>query len=110
MSAPQNADLDANIQVAPLPDDFDIDTEIGTDAYGCLYSFTMFIRKPLTPSCRESSTASISSSILNYRVIHGRTYHAARHATEYFIPNDDKQQEAMDLSYGAPQTADPVFR
>jgi len=46
----------------------------------------------------QSSTASISSSILQYRAINGRTYHSARHATEYFAPNDQQQQESLDLA------------
>ncbi|KAK0649850.1 S-adenosyl-L-methionine-dependent methyltransferase [Cercophora newfieldiana] len=46
-----------------------------------------------------SSTASLSSSILDYRAIKGRTYHSSRHATEYFTPNDDQQQESVDLTH-----------
>ena len=47
---------------------------------------------------RESSTASLSASILEYRTIHGRTYHAERHgADKYWGPNDDRQNEAMDM-------------
>ncbi|KAK0722047.1 S-adenosyl-L-methionine-dependent methyltransferase [Lasiosphaeria miniovina] len=47
----------------------------------------------------QSSTASISSSILEYRAIQGRTFHSARHPTEYFTPNDDRQQESVDLTH-----------
>ncbi|KPM41899.1 hypothetical protein AK830_g4628 [Neonectria ditissima] len=46
-----------------------------------------------------SSTASITSSILEYRTIHGRTYHSDRHPTEYFTPNDEQQRESVDISH-----------
>lgn len=49
--------------------------------------------------CRESVTASISESILEYRAMHGRTYHSARHPTTYFAPNDGRQQQSVDLTY-----------
>ncbi|KAI8675416.1 hypothetical protein NCS57_00442700 [Fusarium keratoplasticum] len=44
-----------------------------------------------------SSTASISSSILEYRTIHGRTFHSEKHNTQYFTPNDEKQNESLDI-------------
>ncbi|KAK1763387.1 S-adenosyl-L-methionine-dependent methyltransferase [Phialemonium atrogriseum] len=44
-----------------------------------------------------SSTASISSSILNYRTINGRTYHSERGNAQYWTPNDDKHNESMDI-------------
>ncbi|KAK4443792.1 S-adenosyl-L-methionine-dependent methyltransferase [Podospora aff. communis PSN243] len=44
-------------------------------------------------------SASLSSSILDYRAIQGRTYHSARHATDYFTPNDEQQQESVDLTH-----------
>ncbi|KAG6074959.1 hypothetical protein E4U16_003676 [Claviceps sp. LM84 group G4] len=47
----------------------------------------------------QSSTASIASSILEYRRIHGRTYHSEKFATNYFIPNDDQQLESVELSH-----------
>ncbi|KAK5662308.1 hypothetical protein OQA88_8214 [Cercophora sp. LCS_1] len=47
----------------------------------------------------ESSTASISSSILEYRALHGRTFHSARHQTEYYAPIDGQQQQSIDLSH-----------
>lgn len=46
---------------------------------------------------RESSTASITSSILEYRKFQGRTYHSDRHPTEYFTPNDEQQSESIDI-------------
>lgn len=51
---------------------------------------------------RFSSTASIASSILEYRAINGRTYHSARHATDYFTPNDEQHQESLDITYAGP--------
>ncbi|KAK1781469.1 S-adenosyl-L-methionine-dependent methyltransferase [Copromyces sp. CBS 386.78] len=68
----------------------------------------------------ESSTASISSSILKYRTINGRTYHSDSVTDgEYLGPNDDKANEILDLFhhlatllydgelYTAPITNDP---
>ncbi len=42
------------------------------------------------------STASINSTILNYRRLHGRTYHNFEGA-EYWGPNDDTQLEGQDI-------------
>ncbi|KAH9908964.1 S-adenosyl-L-methionine-dependent methyltransferase [Xylariomycetidae sp. FL2044] len=45
-----------------------------------------------------SSTASLSTSILNYRTISGRRYHAERsNNTQYWASNDDTQNEALDI-------------
>ncbi|KAG6069899.1 hypothetical protein E4U16_007280 [Claviceps sp. LM84 group G4] len=46
---------------------------------------------------RQSSTTSIASSVLEYRQIHGRTYHSDRFTTNYFMPNDDQQLESEEL-------------
>ncbi|KAH6628145.1 S-adenosyl-L-methionine-dependent methyltransferase [Chaetomium tenue] len=43
-------------------------------------------------------TASITSSILNYPVENGRRYHAFR-AGAYYMPNDDLEQDRLDLSH-----------
>ncbi|KAH7136848.1 S-adenosyl-L-methionine-dependent methyltransferase [Dactylonectria estremocensis] len=51
--------------------------------------------------CRASSTASISSSILEYRRFKGRTYHSDRHPTEYFTPNDEQQSDSIDINHHA---------
>lgn len=48
-------------------------------------------------SDNASSTASISSSILNYRTINGRTYHADRGDTQYWASNDEIQNESLDI-------------
>ncbi|KAF9893354.1 hypothetical protein FE257_011786 [Aspergillus nanangensis] len=45
-----------------------------------------------------SSTDSISSSILNYQYENGRRYHAYQQG-EYMLPNDEREQERMDLHH-----------
>ncbi|KAG6162980.1 hypothetical protein E4U51_006052 [Claviceps purpurea] len=47
----------------------------------------------------QSSTASLASSILEYRKIHGRTYHSDRFTTNYILPNDDQQLESEELCH-----------
>ncbi|GKU09666.1 tam methyltransferase [Fusarium langsethiae] len=47
----------------------------------------------------ESSTASVSASILEYRRNQGRTYHSDKFTSNYFFPNDDQQLESMDLTH-----------
>ncbi|KAH7176939.1 S-adenosyl-L-methionine-dependent methyltransferase [Dactylonectria macrodidyma] len=47
----------------------------------------------------SSSTASISSSILQYREAQGRTYHSDKFATQYFAPNDDQQNDSVDITH-----------
>ncbi|KAG6172122.1 hypothetical protein E4U51_007799 [Claviceps purpurea] len=47
----------------------------------------------------QSSTASLASSILEYRQIHGRTYHSDRFTTSYILPNDDQQLESEELCH-----------
>jgi len=49
-------------------------------------------------SDRESSTASMTSSILNYRYENGRRYHGYREG-EYVIPNDEREQARLDLHH-----------
>ncbi|KAK3954202.1 S-adenosyl-L-methionine-dependent methyltransferase [Pseudoneurospora amorphoporcata] len=50
----------------------------------------------------ESSTASISSSILNYRTLNGRTYHSDSVTDgEYWGPNDKKHLEALEIYHEA---------
>ncbi|OLN92291.1 Phosphoethanolamine N-methyltransferase 3-like protein 1 [Colletotrichum chlorophyti] len=46
-----------------------------------------------------NSTVSITSSILEYRTIRGRTFHSDRHDTTYFTPNDDQQSESVDITH-----------
>ncbi|KAG6069835.1 hypothetical protein E4U16_007327 [Claviceps sp. LM84 group G4] len=47
----------------------------------------------------QSSTTSITSSILEYRKIHGRTYHSDKFKTNYFMPNDNQQIETNELCH-----------
>ncbi|KAK0751952.1 S-adenosyl-L-methionine-dependent methyltransferase [Schizothecium vesticola] len=44
-----------------------------------------------------SSTASISSSIFEYRKLHGRTYHSNQGNSEYWGTNDEPMNEALDI-------------
>ena len=46
-----------------------------------------------------SSTASLSSSILEYRELHGRTYHGEVGKGEAWAPNDEKMLESMDIHH-----------
>ncbi|XEU97659.1 hypothetical protein FSHL1_002945 [Fusarium sambucinum] len=46
----------------------------------------------------ESSTSSISSSILHYRQENGRTYHAYKDG-QYVMPNDEREQDRLDLQH-----------
>ena len=45
------------------------------------------------------STASVSSSILNYRTIHGRRYHSEVGNAQYWGTNDDQGNESMDINH-----------
>ncbi|KAG6084314.1 hypothetical protein E4U16_002122 [Claviceps sp. LM84 group G4] len=47
----------------------------------------------------QRSTTSISSSVLEYRQIHGRSYHSDKFTTNYFFPNDDQQLQSEDLCH-----------
>ncbi|KAH6887637.1 S-adenosyl-L-methionine-dependent methyltransferase [Thelonectria olida] len=47
----------------------------------------------------ESSTASVSSSILEYRQIQGRTYHSDKFVADYAFPNDEQQLESVDITH-----------
>ncbi|KAK1762737.1 S-adenosyl-L-methionine-dependent methyltransferase [Phialemonium atrogriseum] len=44
-----------------------------------------------------SSTASLTSSILHYRTLHGRRYHSERGNAQYWASNDEQQNEALDI-------------
>lgn len=50
-------------------------------------------------SDQQSSTASLSSSILNYRTLHGRTYHSDIGKAESWEPNDAQHVWAMDIHH-----------
>ncbi|KAI2622361.1 S-adenosyl-L-methionine-dependent methyltransferase [Hypoxylon sp. NC1633] len=44
-----------------------------------------------------SSTASLTASILEYRTVHGRTYHSERGNAQSWNPNDSQHEETMDI-------------
>ncbi|KAL2202620.1 S-adenosyl-L-methionine-dependent methyltransferase [Sarocladium strictum] len=46
----------------------------------------------------NSSTASLTESIFDFRNIHGRTYGNSK-TTEYWAPNDDRQNEGLDVTH-----------
>ncbi|KEZ44914.1 hypothetical protein SAPIO_CDS2265 [Scedosporium apiospermum] len=46
-----------------------------------------------------SSTTSLSASILEFRKIHGRTFHNFNTDTEYWGPNDERQNEHLDINH-----------
>lgn len=45
-----------------------------------------------------SSTASLSSTIFEYRTIHGRTYHGEMGSAESWEPNDERHKDALDIA------------
>ncbi|SPO01214.1 uncharacterized protein DNG_03961 [Cephalotrichum gorgonifer] len=49
-------------------------------------------------SARSFFTASLSSSVLDYPVEHGRRYHAYRKGS-YLFPNDDRENERLDVMH-----------
>ncbi|KAK4186712.1 S-adenosyl-L-methionine-dependent methyltransferase [Podospora australis] len=75
-------------QHAPLQVDHDIDEDDsqsdGDSAYGSLAG--------------SSRTGSITSSITDYLYENGRRYHAYR-SGQYVLPNDDDEQERLDLQH-----------
>jgi SAM-dependent methyltransferase len=48
-----------------------------------------------------SSTGSLASSIYEYRVLHGRTYNHVRSESEYWAPNDERQNTGLELMHNA---------
>ncbi|KAJ5084553.1 hypothetical protein NUU61_009132 [Penicillium alfredii] len=47
---------------------------------------------------QASYTTSLTSSALNYQYENGRRYHSY-HEGEYFLPNDEREQDRLDLSH-----------
>lgn len=47
----------------------------------------------------QSSTASLTDSILRYRTLNGRTYHSKMGTAEAWQPNDDTHAEVMDMNH-----------
>ncbi|TQN66490.1 Secondary metabolism regulator LAE1 [Colletotrichum shisoi] len=49
-------------------------------------------------SSLASSSTSVSSSVLSYRLENGRTYHKYKDG-KYFMPNDERENERLDLQH-----------
>ncbi|KAJ9617191.1 hypothetical protein H2200_000912 [Cladophialophora chaetospira] len=49
---------------------------------------------------QEESTRSVTASIYDYERLHNRTYHAF-HSGKYFMPNDESEQDRLDIMYHA---------
>ncbi|KAM5349828.1 hypothetical protein ACJ41O_006333 [Fusarium nematophilum] len=62
-------------------------------------TMTMTMTLLLATMRNSSSTASITSSILQYRTIQGRTFHSEKFTTEYYAPNDDQQSDSVDITH-----------
>lgn len=45
----------------------------------------------------STATTSVSSSIFSFTYANGRRYHSDRFESEYFMPNDEKEQDRLDL-------------
>ncbi|KFY89850.1 hypothetical protein V500_05414 [Pseudogymnoascus sp. VKM F-4518 (FW-2643)] len=69
-------DGNAPVEINDDDDSFDGDSAIGSDV--------------------GSDTTSLTSSVLHYKYENGRTYHAFREG-QYIMPNDDKEQDRLDL-------------
>ncbi|KAI2464813.1 S-adenosyl-L-methionine-dependent methyltransferase [Annulohypoxylon bovei var. microspora] len=73
------SDIDEEEVYTQDDEDDDVDSALGDDASSIIHSIT--------------------SSILNYRTIHGRTYHSEKHNSWYFIPNDEQQLQSVDITH-----------
>ncbi|KAK2053304.1 hypothetical protein LY76DRAFT_597921 [Colletotrichum caudatum] len=78
---PLNNTEDPAAQI-PAEPDLEIDDEINDEGD--------------SSSINTSPTASISESIREYRRLHGRTY---TQKVDYWGPNDEKQNDALDLNH-----------
>ncbi|KAM0186346.1 hypothetical protein ACHAPI_011767 [Fusarium lateritium] len=91
LSSPQDmaelgsdVDLHSQVQLEPAGSEDgngeeDIDSSLGDDA--------------------ATSTASISSSILEYRSFQGRTFHSDKYNMDHLTPNDEQQRESIDITH-----------
>ncbi|KAI5459529.1 S-adenosyl-L-methionine-dependent methyltransferase [Mariannaea sp. PMI_226] len=80
MTTPPSFAQDSLIEADDVVEEtFDTDSALGTDD--------------------ESTTASLSSSILHYRTINGRTYHSERGNSLYWGSNDERQSDVMDIAH-----------
>ncbi|KAJ3524446.1 hypothetical protein NM208_g12058 [Fusarium decemcellulare] len=80
-SSPKSAGTPATIEAG---DNIPTDTDDADSALG---------------SDDASSTASLTSSILHYRTRQGRTYHSERGNANYWAPNDNSQNESVDINH-----------
>ncbi|EXM05392.1 hypothetical protein FOIG_03987 [Fusarium odoratissimum NRRL 54006] len=69
------------------------------DLFDPLYAADSDVNDTAFEDDAESSTASISSSILECRKFQGRTFHSERYNTEYFTPNDEQQRDSIDITH-----------
>ncbi|KAH7487012.1 hypothetical protein FOMA001_g5046 [Fusarium oxysporum f. sp. matthiolae] len=53
----------------------------------------------LSEESLASSTDSVTSSIFEYRKLHGRTYHREIGSSQYWAANDEKQSELLDINH-----------
>ncbi|RSM14757.1 hypothetical protein CDV31_005339 [Fusarium ambrosium] len=47
----------------------------------------------------NSSTASLASTILEYRMLNGRRYHSERGNAQYWVSNDEQSNAALDINH-----------
>lgn len=47
----------------------------------------------------NTASTSLASSILEYRSLHGRTFHADQGNAKYWMSNDDTANEALDITH-----------
>ncbi|KAI9838753.1 MAG: hypothetical protein M1837_002351 [Sclerophora amabilis] len=83
-AAPAKVAETTEVPADPLPAQGDVESEAGDSAY----------------SDEESCTTSIKSSITAYEYEHGRRYHAYQ-AGQYNLPNDEQEQDRLDIQYHA---------
>ncbi|KAJ4268951.1 hypothetical protein NW762_003022 [Fusarium torreyae] len=84
--SPQSTEAKSSAQTKPNPD---IDNHDDPDDDDCS-----------ARGSAASMTVSLSSSVLNYRKLYGRTYENTESA-EYWAPNDEQQNEGLDLVHNA---------
>ncbi|KAF4964465.1 hypothetical protein FSARC_7607 [Fusarium sarcochroum] len=83
---PQSPDVESRAQIPTNPDGDEYDNP-DDDSYSISGSVA-------------SMSVSISSSVLSYRKIYGRTYENIK-STEYWAPNDEQQNDGLDLVHNA---------
>lgn len=55
------------------------------------------IADPVSRSEYSTATTSVASSIFSFTYANGRRYHSDRFKNKYFLPNDEAEQERLDL-------------